>query len=97
MYSELAWVLVSSGTQVPQQIVFDLDYLPDYFSVAYDYGMACLLFCAASMLLIEECWFMLILSCCVVTEVARITDEVWITDEPFAVARGGVVFSLSFF
>ena len=38
MYSEVAWVLVSSGTQVQPQIILDPDYLPDYFSVSYDYA-----------------------------------------------------------
>ena len=38
MNSEIAWVLVSSGTQVQRQIILDLDYLPDYLSVSYDYG-----------------------------------------------------------
>ena len=30
MYSELARVLVSLGTQVQSQIIFEPDYLPDY-------------------------------------------------------------------
>ena len=38
MYSEVAWVLVSSETQVQPQIILDPDYLPDYLSVSYDYG-----------------------------------------------------------
>ena len=38
MYAEVAWVLVSSGTQVQPQIILDPDYLPDYFSVSYYYG-----------------------------------------------------------
>ena len=38
MYSEVAWVLVTSGTQVPPQIIFETGYLPDYISVAYDYA-----------------------------------------------------------
>ena len=37
MYTEVAWVLVSSGTQVQPQVVLDPDYLPDYLSVSYDY------------------------------------------------------------
>ena len=37
MYSEVAGVLVSSGTQVGAQIVLDPDYLLDYLSVSYDY------------------------------------------------------------
>ena len=37
MNSEVAWVLVSSGTQVQSQIILDRDYLPDYLSVSYDY------------------------------------------------------------
>ena len=32
-YSEVAWVLVSSGTQVLQIML-----VPDYLSVSYDYG-----------------------------------------------------------
>ena len=39
MTSEVAWVLVSSGTQVQPQIILDPDYLPDYLSVSYDYGI----------------------------------------------------------
>ena len=30
MYFEVAWVLVSSVTQVQPQVILDLDYLPDY-------------------------------------------------------------------
>ena len=37
MYSEVAWVLVSLGTQVQPQIIFDPDYLPDYLSNSYEY------------------------------------------------------------
>ena len=37
MYAEVAWVLVSLGTQVQPQITPDLDYLPDYLCVSYDY------------------------------------------------------------
>ena len=38
MYSEVAWVLISSGTQVELQITVEPDYLPDYIlSVSYDY------------------------------------------------------------
>ena len=37
MDSEVAWVLVSSGTQVQPQIILDSDYLPDYLSVSYEY------------------------------------------------------------
>ena len=37
MYAEVAWVLVSLGTQGQPQIRLDLDYLLDYFSVSYDY------------------------------------------------------------
>ena len=39
MHAEVAWVLVSSGTQVQPQITLDPDYLPDYISVSYDYGL----------------------------------------------------------
>ena len=37
MNSEVAWVLVSLGTQVQPQKILDPDYLPDYLSVSYDY------------------------------------------------------------
>ena len=37
MYAEVAWVLVSLGTQVQPQILPDPDYLPEYLSVSYDY------------------------------------------------------------
>ena len=37
MYAEVAWVLVSSGTQVQRQVILDPDYIPDYVSVSYDY------------------------------------------------------------
>ena len=37
MKSEVAWILLSSETQVPGQIIFDPDYLSDYLSVPYDY------------------------------------------------------------
>ena len=30
---------VSSGTQVQPQVILDPDYLPDYLSVSYDYGI----------------------------------------------------------
>ena len=39
MYAEVAWVLVSSGTQVQPQVILDPGYLPDYLSVSYDYGL----------------------------------------------------------
>ena len=38
VYAEVAWVLVSSGTQVQPQIILDQYYLPDYPSVSYDYA-----------------------------------------------------------
>ena len=38
MYSEVAWVLVSLGTQVQPQIILVPDYLTDYLSSSYDYG-----------------------------------------------------------
>ena len=38
MYTEVGWVLVSSGTQVQPQVILDPDYLPDYLSVYYDYA-----------------------------------------------------------
>ena len=39
MYTEVAWVLVSLGTQAQPQIILDPDYIPDYLSVSYDYGL----------------------------------------------------------
>ena len=39
MYAEVAWELVSLGTQVQLQVILDPDYLPDYLSVSYDYGI----------------------------------------------------------
>ena len=36
MYFGVAWVLVSSGTQVQSQIILDPDYLPGYLSISYD-------------------------------------------------------------
>ena len=39
MNSEVAWVLLSSGTQVQPQVILDPDYLPDYLSVSYDYDL----------------------------------------------------------
>ena len=36
MYSEVAWVLVSSETQVQPQTILKPDFLPDYHSVSYD-------------------------------------------------------------
>ena len=38
MNSEVAWVLVSLGTQVQPQIILDPDYLADYLSVSDDYA-----------------------------------------------------------
>ena len=37
MYAEIAWVLVSLGTQVQLEVILDPDYLPDYHSVSYVY------------------------------------------------------------
>ena len=37
MNTEVAWVLVSSGTQIQPQILLDPDYLPDYLSISCDY------------------------------------------------------------
>ena len=37
MYAEVAWVVVSSETQVQPQVKLNPDYLPDYISVSYDY------------------------------------------------------------
>ena len=38
MYSEVAWVLVSSRFQVQLQIILEPGYLPDYLSISYGYG-----------------------------------------------------------
>ena len=37
IYAEVAWVLLSLGTQVQPQIILDPDYLPDYLYVSDDY------------------------------------------------------------
>ena len=37
VYAEVDWTLVSLGTQVQPQVIFDSDYLPDYISISYDY------------------------------------------------------------
>ena len=37
MYAEVAWVLVSLGSQVQPQIILDPDYLPDCLFVSDDY------------------------------------------------------------
>ena len=37
MYSEVAFVLVSTGFQVQPQIILDPDYLADYLSGSYNY------------------------------------------------------------
>ena len=39
MYSEVAWELVSSGTQVQPQIIPEPGSLPDCLSVFYDYDI----------------------------------------------------------
>ena len=38
MYAEVAWELVSSGTQAQLQMIINPDYLPDYLSFSYDYA-----------------------------------------------------------
>ena len=38
MHAEVAWVLVSSETQVQPQVILNPDYLLYYLSVSYDYG-----------------------------------------------------------
>ena len=38
MYTDAAWVLVSSGTQFQPQIILDPGNLPGYRSVSYNYG-----------------------------------------------------------
>ena len=37
MYSEVAWVSVSSDTQVEPQIILEPGYRPHYISVSYDF------------------------------------------------------------
>ena len=59
--------------------------------------IACVIFCTSLILLVVESWFMLILSCCVFTEVAWITDEVRTADELFVVAREGEISSWCLF
>ena len=39
MYSKVAWVLLSSGTQVQPQVIIEPAYLPNYLSVSYGYGL----------------------------------------------------------
>ena len=39
MNSEVSWVLVFLGTQVQTQIILGPDYLSDYVSVSYEYGL----------------------------------------------------------
>ena len=38
MYVDVAWVLVSLGTQVQLQIILNPNYLPGCYFVSYDYG-----------------------------------------------------------
>ena len=38
VYADVAWVLVSSGTQIQLQIIPDPDYLSDLLFFFYDYG-----------------------------------------------------------
>ena len=38
MYSEVAWVQLSSGTQVQPEIILGADYFPDCLSVSYHYA-----------------------------------------------------------
>ena len=40
MYAKVACVLVFSGTQVQPQIILEPGYLPNYFSVSYDYALS---------------------------------------------------------
>ena len=37
MYAEIAWIVVSLGTELQSEVILDPDYLPDYLSVSYDY------------------------------------------------------------
>ena len=39
MYSEVAWVQVSSEIEVKPKIILDPEYLVDYLSVSYDYAV----------------------------------------------------------
>ena len=38
IYSEVAWVPVSLGTQVQPQIILEPDYLKNFLSISCDYG-----------------------------------------------------------
>ena len=40
VYTDVAWVLLSSQTQVQTQLILNRDYLPDNLSVSYDYDFA---------------------------------------------------------
>ena len=44
VFTEVAWVLVSSGTQVQPQITLDPDYLPNNLSISYDYEIKAIAF-----------------------------------------------------
>ena len=72
----------------------------DWFSISYLFlcvffrflwnisvSFVSVMFFAAGILLIEESWFMLILSWCVFTELAWLMDENWLIDEPFVYLR----------
>ena len=60
--------------------------------------IACVIFYTFVILLVVESWFIgLVLSCCVFTEVAWITDEVRTADELFVVAREGEISSWCLF
>ena len=103
-FLDLGFPFVWSCSVDSRQTELDSFSISDLFFVFY-WGVggtsvlvtACVIFCAVVMKLIEESWFMSILPCCVFTEVAWITDEVWTTDEPFVVAQEGEISSWCFF
>ena len=39
MHFEIAWVLLSSGTQIQLQVILHSDNFPDYLSSSYEYVM----------------------------------------------------------
>ena len=68
-----------------------------YFMLKALFVLKIFIFCAVAMLLIEKSWFLLILSCCVFIEIPWMTDEVWMTDKSFVVAREKKISSWSVF
>ena len=48
MSAKVAWVLLSSETQVQPRVILDPGYLPDYLSVPYNYVIITFLKCSYS-------------------------------------------------